>query len=167
VVAPTAAIPAADLRCAKNVPAVRVAPSYAKSFTANGSGGPKVEAAQTAALTVADLTDRWLESVSGVGFGLRGGSWTSSGDRVVTLHLKGVRLARDLAVSGTVTWARYTHRVAVQLRVTQVGAGGATVHTDRVNGTLNGTWDTRAAGARVHLTGTQGGQAVSYGFPAP
>jgi pimeloyl-ACP methyl ester carboxylesterase len=164
---PTAAIPAQDLRCAKDVPPVRGAPSYAKSFAANGSGTLPARAARTAALTVADLTDRWLESVSGFGFGLRGGTWTSSGDRVVTLKLKQVRLATDLAVSGTVTWARYGHRATVHLRLAQVGPGGATVQTAGVNGTLDGTWDTRAAGAHVHLSGRQGGRAVSYGFLAP
>ena len=110
VAAPTAALPAADLECAAEVPPVRTAPSYAKSFAGNGSGDLKQRAAETAALTVADLTDRWQESVAGSGFGLRGGTWTSTGDRTVTLQLNGIRLAGDLAVSGTIVWQRYGHQ---------------------------------------------------------
>jgi pimeloyl-ACP methyl ester carboxylesterase len=167
VAAPTAALPAADLQCAARVPPVRTAPSYAKSFASNGTGDPKQRAAQTAALTVADLTDRWQESIAGFGFGLRGGTWTSTGDRNVTFRLKGIRLAGDLAVSGTIVWQRYGHHATSTLHVTQVDSTGATVTSAHVNGTLTGSWDTRAAGARVHLTGTLGGQAVSYGFLAP
>ncbi len=162
VLAPTAAIPARDLACAAEVPPVRVAPSYPRSFLATGPGDVAARAARTAALTVADLTDRWQESVSGSGFGLRGGTWTSSGDRTVTLRLAGVRLTADLAVSGVVVWARYSHRVRVDLRLVPVSgaAGGAA-------GRLAGTWDTRAAGAHVRLAGTQGGHPVRYGFLAP
>jgi hypothetical protein len=36
-----------------------------------------------------------------------------------------------------------------------------------VGGRLTGTWNTRAAAARVSLTGTQGGHVVAYHFLAP
>ncbi len=167
VSAPTAALPARDLTCAKDVPPVRGAPTYSKSFRGNGSGDLRSRAAMTAALTVADMTDRWQESIASSGFGLYGGRWTDTGDHTVTLHLKGVRLAKDLAVTGTVVWHRYAHHLTATLRVAQVGANGAVVHTDQVNGTLTGSWDTRAAGARLKLTGTLGGHPVSYRFLAP
>jgi hypothetical protein len=111
--------------------------------------------------------DRWWESIAGFGTGLRGGTWTSGGDHTVTLHLKGYRLADDLAVTGVVVWHRYGGRAEVDVRVQQVDPAGHVVTGAQVNGTLTGRWDTRTAGARVHLTGTQGGQPVSYGFVAP
>src|SRR5436305_6956329 len=52
---PGAALPAADLRCAADVSPVRTAPGYPKSFADNGSGDLRQRAAETAALTVADL----------------------------------------------------------------------------------------------------------------
>ncbi len=165
VAAPSAALPAADLACAAHVPPVRVAPSYDRSFLANGPGDPATRAARTAALTVADLTDRWQQSVSGSGFGLRGGTWTSSGDHTVTLRLDGVRLTGDLAVSGTIVWARYGHRVSVDLRLARVPTAGRA--SAAVDGRLVGSWDTRSAGAHVRLLGAQGGRAVSYSFRAP
>ena len=94
------------------------------SFRGNGSGDLRTRAAVTAALTVADMTDRWQESIASSGFGLYGGTWTYSGDHTVTLHLKGVRLAKDLAVSGTIVWHRYAHQLSASLRVVQVDAGG-------------------------------------------
>jgi hypothetical protein len=136
-------------------------------FRDNGSGPPATRAATTAALTVADIMDRWLQTYASTGTGLRGGTWSSAGDHRVTLRLKGIRLTNDLAVSGTVVWARYGHRATVDLRVTQLDAHGHAVRTDHVGGRLAGTWDTRAAGAHVSLTGRQGGHAVAYHFLAP
>jgi hypothetical protein len=164
---PTAALPAADLKCAASVPPVRLAPSYPKSFQDNGAGDSQTRAAVTAALTAADMMTRWEDSIAGFGTGLRGGTWTSSGDHTVTLHLKGVRLTTDLAVTGTVVWHRYAHQADVTLKLTQVTGQGTPITTARVNGNLAGHWDTRAAGARVHLTGTQSGHAVTYTFEAP
>lgn len=167
VARPTAALPSSALQCAATVPPVRGAPPYWKSFQRNGSGDLRQRAATTAALTVADIMDRWLQTYASTGTGLRGGTWGSGGDHVVTLRLNGIRLASDLAVSGKVVWSRYGHTATVDLRVAQVDASGHVVRTDGVNGTLAGTWDTRAAGARVSLSGTQGGRAVTYAFLAP
>jgi hypothetical protein len=85
----------------------------------------------------------------------------------VTLRLHGIRLASDLAVSGHVVWSRYGHTSTMRLRVARVDARGRVVPSDSVNGTLTGTWDTRAADARVSLSGPQGGHAVAYAFRAP
>lgn len=167
VAQPRAALPASALQCAANVPPVRGAPTYSMSFRDNGSGAARQRAAMTAAQTVADIMDRYLQTYASTGTGLRGGTWRSAGDHTVTLRLNGVRLASDLAVSGTVVWGRYAHTSSVTLQLSQVDAQGHAIARSAVNGSLSGTWDTRAAGARVSLTGSQGGQAVSYGFLAP
>ncbi len=111
----------------------------------------------TAADTVADLVDRWWNNYSGHGVGLHGGTWSYTGNRRTVFRLHGVRLVRDLAVSGRATWYRYQRRLAVDLRVT--GAG----HTGR----LHGHWDTRALGARATLRGTVDGHATVVTFGAP
>ncbi len=59
------------------------------------------KAGPAAALTVADLLDRWSNNYSGEGFGLRGGHWTYGGDHVTTFRLNRVRLVPGVAVSGT------------------------------------------------------------------
>jgi hypothetical protein len=164
---PTAALPAADITCAHTVPPVRGAPSYSKSFRANGTASMRARAARTATLTVADAMDRWYESIEGDGNGLRGGTWTSSGDHQATIHLHGYRLASNLAITGKVVWKRYAKTVTVTLKVVQVNSKGHAVQGSSVSGTLAGHWKTRAAKAPVHLHGTLGGHHVTYTFRAP
>ncbi len=62
----------------------------------------------------------------------------------MTLHLKGYRLADDLAVTGDVVWGRYASTASIDLRFDQVDANGRVRNTDHVDGHLTGTWDTRA-----------------------
>ena len=76
--------------------------------------------ARAAALTVADLQDRWWNNYSGHGVGLRGGTWRYTGDRVVRFRLSGVRLLPGLPVSGTAVWDRNAATMTVDLDV----AGG-------------------------------------------
>jgi hypothetical protein len=125
---------------------------------APGRGSPLARrAAHAAALTVSDLTDRWWSNYSGTSPGLRGGHWSYTGDRTTVFHLHGVRLTRDLAVSGTATWKRYADTMHVDLRV----AGHGRV------GRLHGRWATRARGARATLRGLFAGRPVHATFRAP
>src|SRR5680860_1091120 len=110
-----------------------------------------------AAATVADVVDRWWNNYSGDGVGLRGGTWSYSGDARVRFRLHRVRLVRDLIVSGTAQWDRYDEKVAVDLRV----------RSRRLRGALHGGWDSRARGAVAVLGGTLGGQPVRLRFRAP
>jgi hypothetical protein len=112
--------------------------------------------AAAAAATAADLLDRWWNNYSGHGVGLRGGTWTYRGGRVVQFRLDGVRLVADLAVDGRVVWDRYGERVEARLRL----RGG-------VQGHLEGTWDTRTVGATAVLTGRLDGARVRLHLPAP
>ncbi len=113
--------------------------------------------APAAAATVADLVDRWWNNYSGHYVGLRGGTWSYTGDRTTVFHLHGVRLTRDLAVSGTATWRRYANRMTVDLTVAGHGR----------HGRLHGHWATRREGARATLHGSFGGHPVTATFRAP
>ena len=109
--------------------------------------------ARAAALTVADLQDRWWNNYSGHGVGLRGGTWRYAGDRVVRFRLSGVRLLRGLPVSGTAVWDR--------------DAATMTVSLDVAGGHLEGAWDTALRGARAVLGGRLDGHRVRVSVPAP
>jgi pimeloyl-ACP methyl ester carboxylesterase len=113
-------------------------------------------AGPAAALTVEDVVDRWWNNYSGAGVGLRGGTFTYSGNDVVTLRLKRYRLLQGLAVSGRATWDRDRQRMTVGLSL-----GGA------LHGRLRGGWDTRTVGAKAVLTGVLDGRQVRLTFPAP
>jgi hypothetical protein len=148
--------------CAAKVPPIRALGSYPRTLaavpTATGRGTVLARrVAPAAALTVSDLIDRWWSNYSGSSPGLRGGHWSYTGDRTTVFHLHGVRLTRDLAVSGTATWRRYANTMRVDLRV----AGHGRV------GTLHGRWATRAQGARATLHGVFAGRPVRATFRAP
>jgi pimeloyl-ACP methyl ester carboxylesterase len=114
-------------------------------------------AGRVAALTVADVVDRWWNNYSGAGFGLRGGHWTYGGDRVTRFHLHRVKLVPQVAVSGNATWSRYGNVMQVRLKLR--GAGP--------HGRLHGHWQTRTSGATAVLVGKLDGHAVRLTFPAP
>jgi pimeloyl-ACP methyl ester carboxylesterase len=148
--------PSAPLRagCAAGVPPIRAQGVFP---TGVGPSAPTVRLARLAALTVADLPDRWWNNYSGRGVGLRGGTWTYAGDRVVRFGLDGIRLVRGLSVSGTAVWDRYGETMTVRL---QIASHGRT-------GTLRGSWDTRRPQARAVLTGTFAGARFVARFAAP
>ena len=114
-------------------------------------------AGHAAALTVADLQDRWWNNYSGHGVGLRGGTWTYRG-APVRFRLEDVRLMRGQTVSGTATWDRYGETMTVDLTVG--GRRGP-------DGRLRGHWDTRARDAVAVLRGVLEGTNVRLRFPAP
>lgn len=173
---PNQRLTAADLRCAKRVPPVRALGRYRPSFTstppATGEHGNAVgvlgrRAAATGAETVADLIDRWFNNYSGHGVGLYGGTWRYTGDRTVTFHLHDVKLERDLAVSGQVTWKRYQSLLTCHLTLQRVTRSGHLVSGSAAKGTLNGHWNTRRKGAVASLTGQLGGLVLDATMVAP
>jgi pimeloyl-ACP methyl ester carboxylesterase len=147
--------PTARLRagCARDVPPVRTLGTFPGGV---GPSAAPARVARLAALTVADLQDRWWNNYSGHGVGLRGGTWTYTGDPV-DFRLAGVRLARGLSVSGRAHWDRYAETMTVDLTIRSHGRTGR----------LRGTWDTRRRNARAVLTGTFDGSPVRAHFPAP
>ena len=150
VTSPAAPIPSTLRACAKAVTPVRALGRFPTALPAKASASA---VGRLAALTVADLPDRWWNNYSGSGVGLRGGTWRYSGDRVVTFRMDGLRLVRGLAVSGRATWDRDAGTMAVSLGLAR--------------GHLTGRWDTRTPGATAVLTGTLDGHHVRLTFPAP
>lgn len=170
------AIPPSTLACASRVPPGRATPAFrtrsaqapaATPLAGSTTSRIRLSAARTAAETVADVLDRWYQTLEVGGVGLRGGTWTGDGDDDLTITLDRYRLVSDLAVSGTVTWGRYTHKVTVRLVVDGTTASGRTVRDSSVSGVLRGAWDSRARGAQAVLTGRLGGRPVRASLPAP
>jgi hypothetical protein len=156
--------PPAELRaCPRQVPPIRVPGSFPTTVAdvrpAVGGSAAAGRVARTAALTVADLTDRWWNNYSGHGVGLRGGRWTYAGYDRVRFDLTDVRLVSDLSVSGRAVWDRDAETMAVDLVVRADGV--------YPSGRLRGRWDTRAVGATAVLTGSLGGHWVRVTLPAP
>jgi hypothetical protein len=148
-------------RCAARVEPVRSPAAFPRRLAdvRPGRGHASVSsrrAAVAAAAPAADHVDRWWNNYSGRGVGLRGGTWTYRGGRVVRFHLDRVRLVEDLAVSGRVVWDRYGETARAQLTLS--GAAG---------GHLDGVWDTRRVGATTVLHGRLSGTRVRVEIPAP
>ncbi len=139
--------------CARDVPPVRALGMFPEELRAQAI--PR-QVARAAALTVADLPDRWWNNYSGHGVGLRGGTWRYSGSDRVRFTLDRVRLIRGLSVSGSAVWDRYGRTMTVDLTVDGVATGR-----------LRGEWDTTSLGAVAVLTGDLDGQSVRVTIPAP
>ena len=140
---------ASQRACARRVEPVRATGTFPRRIADLGP-------ARTAAATVSDVIDRWWNNYSGHGVGLRGGTFTYSGNAITRFRLDGVRLVEGLAVSGRVVWDRYGERVDVDLTVR--GPRG---------GHLRGHWDTRAVGATAVLAGRLSGHPLQVRFAAP
>jgi hypothetical protein len=164
------------LSCANQVPPVRAVASYHRSYRkgpaaharpGNDAGGRALHASASAVRTVGDVIGRWWNNYSGAGYGLHGGKWSYTGDNVTHFTLKKLRLNRNLAVSGRVTWARYGHSVVASLDIVRVRPNGHAVSGSPVNGHLEAHWDSRAPGARAVIDGRLGGHAVAARMRAP
>ena len=173
---PHTGLTAHRLSCANQVPPLRAVANYHRSYRkgspaharpGNDAAGPALHASASAVRTVADLIGRWWNNYSGAGHGLHGGKWSYTGDRVTHFKLKKVRLNRNLAVSGRVTWARYGQSVVVSLDIVRVRPNGHVVSGSAVNGHLDSQWDSRVLGARAVIRGRLGGHAVVARMRAP
>jgi pimeloyl-ACP methyl ester carboxylesterase len=176
VTRPRTGLTARRTSCANQVPPVRAVADYGRSYR-DGSparalpgsdvGRDALLASATAVRTAADLLDRWFDNYSGSGHGLQGGTWSYTGDKVVHFRAKHLRLTRDLAVSGQVTWARYGHRVVAHLDINRDRPVGGGVLPSPINGRLVARWDSRAFGAQATIHGRLGGHAVVARLRAP
>jgi pimeloyl-ACP methyl ester carboxylesterase len=173
---PDKRLTAAELRCASRVPPVRTLGRYRPSFTStpaataqhgNAVGVVGRRAAAAGAETVADLLDRWFNNYSGHGVGLYGGTWRVSGTKRLVFHLHGVRLERNLAVSGSIRWKLYQHHLTCHLTLHRLSGSSHLVPGSRASGTINGHWNTRRKGAVAHLTGQLGGHSLVASMVAP
>ena len=157
--------------CAAAIPPVRTMGTFPSSFTHVGASvndygshaGPRArKVASASAATVVDVIDRWYNNYTSIGYGLYGGRWSYSGNRVVHYSFHSVRFTPDLAVSGTAVWAPYRHTMEVDLTVRALGRGGHSL-----DGTLRGRWDTRATDAIARLHGQIGSRPLAVHFVAP
>jgi hypothetical protein len=158
------------------VPPLRAVASYRRSYRKGSSaralhgshvGAAALHASASAVRTTGDLIERWWNNYSGAGHELHGGKWSYTGDRVVHFKLKNVRLNRNLAVTGRVTWARYGESVVASLDIRRVRPNGHVVSDSPVNGHLEAHWDSRTLGARASIEGSLGGHAVVARMRAP
>ncbi|MFM9134206.1 MAG: hypothetical protein ACKOT0_02010, partial [bacterium] len=156
------ALPAELAACAADAPPIRAVGGYPDSWrgSARPPGAPAGASALvaiTAVDTAADMLDRWWQSYSADGLGLRGGTWSVAGDRRVEFDLDGVRLVRDLPVSGRLAGDRDTGAVTCDLRVP------STAGVRRVVGTWNA--DSADAEATVRVTGSGGASELRFLAP--
>ncbi|MFM1966213.1 MAG: hypothetical protein RL134_1938 [Actinomycetota bacterium] len=155
-------IPASLEQCAASAPTIRAVGSYPRALAgvqlpAGVADDSVSRVTVTAANTAADLIDRWWQSYSDTGYGLRGGEWSYTGDTRVRFILHGVKLVRDLPVSGSFTWQRTTGDVSVDLRVP--GASGVRA--------VSGSWNADDSGAMATLRVTGASGPTTLVFPAP
>ena len=159
-----------DVSCAARTPEVHVVPEFPRSVAAapaaRSAGGrdrstPRGRrAAWAASWAVGDALARWWLMSGSKGHGLRGGSFTTTGEYLayepVRFRLRGVRFVPDLAVSGTVAWNRRAHNVRARLRL----RGAA-------RGRLSVAWSTTATRAVAFMRGRIAGRPVRLRMPAP
>ena len=152
-----AKIAAVDARCGAAIPAVHTPGSYPRSFAgvtpAAASGADPGERARRAAVVAAgafaDAVIRNIYGGVGKGPGLRGGSFTVTGER---FKLRGVRFTTDATVDGTGTYRGSDGAVRAQLSVNAPGGGAVQVAL---------SWDQRSTLGTARI----GTRKVT--FPAP
>ena len=113
--------------------------------------------AAAGAATVADSIADWWVNYSGVGVGLRGGTWSYTGDDHTTFHFVSTRLVPGVSVTGRADW------------IVPTGAVTATI-TVRSSGTserIHMSWSLNRQRARAVITGTAGGRVLHARMLAP
>lgn len=158
---------AGDTSCATTKPDVHMLPEFATSATdlvpadaRHGDHSRRIDrqVAVAAAFSATDAMQRWNNGSSGAGVGLRGGTFTSDGDPVVTLHLDKFRWVDDVRVTGTVRWNRTTGEVVARLAV----SGPATQHGDVII-----RWNELRPRPTATIGGRIGGRNLAASMPSP
>jgi hypothetical protein len=83
------------------------------------------------------------------------------------MRLHGVRLERDLAVSGRIWYRPYLHHVSYRLDLVRTTRSGRPVSVSPLTGTMHGHWNTRRLRAVAQLTGRIGGRPLLASMVAP
>lgn len=157
---------AGDTSCARRIPEVRVVRRYplglsdvgaATATAGDHSTVPQRRIAAAGAATIADIIADWWVNYSGTGVGLRGGTWTWSGDKHTVLHFTNTRLVPGVAVTGRADWILPTGAVTATVTV----RAGTT--TER----LHMTWSLNRQRAVAAITGTAGGRVLHARMLAP
>jgi pimeloyl-ACP methyl ester carboxylesterase len=154
---------AGDTSCAARIAEVRVvgrfprrsvglAPADARPGDHTSVAARRVAA--SAAAMVADALQRWSLNYGGTDRGLRGGTWSWSGDRLTRFRFHGARFSRDVPVNGLATWRRGSG--AVRARLSVPGRGRLRVR-----------WNVRRPLAVATLSGHLNGQPLRATMLAP
>ncbi len=152
-----------DASCAGAIPAVHTPGSYplrladvapAAVVSGGDPGGDARRAAVVAANALADAVVRRFYSGVEKGPGLRGGSFTTTGEEPIAFRLRGVRHVADATVDGSGFWTLAGGATSGDLAVRVGGAGGRSFRV-RVS------WAQRSRAARA----TVGGSTLS--LPSP
>ena len=158
---------AGDTSCASRVPEVRTIILFPRTQAdvtpatprpANRASLRARRVAAAAAMTVADAVQRWQINFSGVDRGLRGGTWSYSGDRKTTFAFDDARFVNDVRVTGFATWNLDTGRITGTV-VTR-GPGG-------LPGRIRFSWSLEQAHGIAQLRGTVGGHRLDATMLAP
>ena len=154
---------AGDTSCASLIAEVRVVDRFPRRspalVPATARAGDHTStrarrAAASALATVADAIQRWTLNYGGTDRGLRGGTWTWSGDRFVRLRFHRARFTRDVPVNGRATWRLGTG--SVRARLTIPGRGTFRAH-----------WNVRRQLATATLAGRLDGRRLRATLLAP
>lgn len=155
---------AGDTSCAKRIPEQRVVRTFSTAslrpawrLRGDASTAADRRLAAAAAATVADVISRWWVNYDGDGVGLRGGTWSYTGDGPVDFDLDGVSLYPGVSVSGTVRWFR---KGPVRADVRVAGPGGTA-------GAVALRWSLAERLGRATLAGSLDGRRLRARMLAP
>lgn len=146
-----------DSSCVSGYAEIRAVDAFAVRAS-EIEGPPARRAAIVAASTVADVAARWWGMWGYEGVGLRGGTFTARGYRLVSWTLDEVRWVRDVGVSGTASWNRRTGEI--RARITLEGPGVPRAR-------LRLRWNDLEQLATATVRGVVGGHVIDMTFPAP
>ncbi|HEU0023747.1 MAG TPA: alpha/beta hydrolase [Thermoleophilaceae bacterium] len=159
-----------DTSCTQQTPEVHVVPEFPRRLRAApqadpaGSGDNSTKrdrrAAWAASWAVGDSLARWWLMYGSDGHGLRGGTFTASGEYLaytpVRLRMRRVQFVPGLGVSGRVIWNRRAGNVRAELRLSGIHRGRLRI-----------AWRTQALRSVASLSGRVGGHRVRLQTPAP
>jgi hypothetical protein len=158
-----------DTSCAANVPPLRLVPRFAVQASqvepavagaGNHANAARLRWASAAVMTAGDVLARLGGNSTGLGVGLRGGTFRIVNDAsLIHVILTDVRWTEDLAVSGK-----------IDRPVTRTGMLHAVLHltaADGLTGDLSVEWPEGMANAAAAIRGTVGGSTVLARAPAP
>jgi pimeloyl-ACP methyl ester carboxylesterase len=155
-----------DARCAAQVPALHLVPSFSRSLREVAAASPlpsnaapllERQAAAAAALAAADVLARSYEFDYDSGSGLRGGTYAATpGNAAVRATLTGVKWTNDLAVSGGAQFDARTDRARAQLTLAGACSGSIAI-----------AWATVGGLAQARLDGIVDGYRLLATMPAP
>jgi TAP-like protein len=153
---------AGDTSCAARIAEVRVVDRFARRSRglepAHAQPGDHTtvaarRVAASAAAMVADAIQRWSLNYGGSDRGLRGGTWSWSGDRLARFAFHGARFTRDVPVHGRATW--------------RLGSGAVRARLSVPGGRLRVRWNLRRPLAVATFSGRLGGHRLRATMLAP